>query len=1083
MTDYCATVPGVRDATEPLLENVRRVTYHSSNCPGKILFDSFCLHLLIHFCDLKAQRRTGCVSWVHVACGTEALVDSLLGLVHIMQNKLGVGAYCADNASSLYFLDLSGAIAYILHAIAEYCVQGVPMTAMLDSSVLDLIAGLMKADETLFDLLVHNATGPKASEASALELVKSQDTVTALVSALVAALKPPPPGAKWKNSADRMKYNRTIALGALVKMVGLAAANPQGASAIPGALVDADIVNAIHEALSSPLVNTDEELVQSLMYTLCTLVELGYVDLADMPKDTRKMINHLLMQFPENQYLSSISSSMFQSLTEIFAKGPEAELENIYTRIITLQEKLGAVVEVRDAAQNKCYYYDGATGESSWAINENHMELLQELDTALRIIEGPLNGDLSNTSFGDTACSSFVALLNSHYSDVRVLGRLLKMVEYQMAVPAQRELYGVIDSAGAVPYDLLAYCKLDRAWDIAGSKSDPVLMTVTMMKDLSMIPPYAKHLSLREYIIFLNDFCVSTTHAAEAGTEKYLLKSLMTLVNLCQQNIDVVLICCEIDVPGTISSVVSSPWIGSELQKSIQVVAKTDATSTTAGEGYVFDEIIQVSVQLATALISGSNERRLTVCVATGAGFSTVLGYLSIEISAPTQQSGQKANTGATVSNTSLLSTVLRVLGVFSSSEACAWFMLHRLSCVGLLKARVTKGNMHSTDIIILCLNILANLASVEVTDGNAAVGYDTSEPPPIASVLLADQGGFDLCVAAMKRYPRNVNVIAAAAAVLLNACPEHSFDEEGGHEAVSEDTQKVVYYLGTLKVCEILVKVLGFCVNDGDTRSSDASSACSTSYIIIQLLSMLSAFEELFNELSTGELCSELVQIIFEILTAESASRLELERSGEGTADICDESVFFAAVIFLLQLVRSSQECLNTVYMCSCGLVDVLLELLRTTLSSAAMVQSILSLLGIFAGMSETISKEVAESGMSAFMTIVSSRLTPGSIDETDSEIVSSVFAVITVLVGTESNIRPLIRCGGFELLIRSLGVYMSDANVMMAAVVALDLIAAAEDEYLMVFLQKGGIIAVKKVLDNQEPGISYFFFLFVNS
>lgn len=998
-------------------------------------------------------------------------------MLDIVQNKLLVGRYCSDGVSSLYSLDLDGAIAYILHALAEYRAQGISMPPSLSTSLIDLVVHHLKSDELLFDLLVHNATNDGCTDHGALELARSQGAVDTLVGALITDLRPPLNGMSWALSADRIKYNKTVSLGALTKLVGVAASSPESSVTISKAMLNADIVNVIHEALLSPLVNSDEDMVQSLMYILCTLVELGLVDLADMPKDTRKVINNLLMQFPGNEYLANISSSMFQSLTEIFSKGPEAELESIYAHIIILQQSLGAVVEVRDPSQSKCYYYDGVSGESSWELNVHHMELLQDLDTAVRVIEGPLKGDVSNASLTQEGCQSLVALLNSHYNDVRVLGRLLRMVQYQMAVPVQRDMYGTLDTTGAVPYDLLAYTNLDRSWDLAGAKTDPIATAICMMKDLSELPVYLQRLSLREYIIFLNDFSLETVRRAEGGREVLLQKALDTLINLCRHSNDVVAICFEINITGTISEILFSNWIGMELQNALlgQVNSPGDAHMS------VFESVATSASQLCSALISGSDERRMKVCMETGASFLTLLSSLTIDLPAPALPTGSGAkkttpSTAVSVSNTTLLLVVLRLLGIFSSSDACAWYMLYKLSLVKCLNDHVIRRNMHSTVLIIPCLNIFANIASVEVSDGAAFELIDTAaDQLHMAGVLLLEEGGFEATVSAMKRYSRNVDVIAASAAVLLNACPDQVFDENGIPDELSEEAVLILNAYGRLNLCEVLVKALDFCVSEGETRSSAASSASSTSFFIIRLLSMLTVSDELMVVLSDGDLCSRLVQIIVDILRADLATRTEalIESAEEKVLDVDEETVFFAALEFLLQLVRSSQECLNTVYMCSGGLIDILIELLKTYLSKPIVVQSVLSLLGILAGMSENISIEVAESGMGTFMDIVQSRLTSRSQNgDSDSIVVSAVFAIITVLVNTESNIRPLIRCGGFDLLIKSLGVYVSDAVVMMAAVVALDLIAAAQDEYLMVFLQKGGIIAVKKVLDNQVPG-----------
>ena len=139
----------------------------------------------------------------------------------------------------------------------------------------------------------------------------------------------------------------------------------------------------------------------------------------------------LQMQFPENTYLSAVSASMFQSLSDIYASGPEAELEATYARIISLQAVVGGWMEVR-SGPGQVYFYDGATGSSTWDANSSHFSLIAELDTALRLIEGPLARDLSNTTLSSEACTAFLNLMRSHGGDVRVIARVMRIVGAQV---------------------------------------------------------------------------------------------------------------------------------------------------------------------------------------------------------------------------------------------------------------------------------------------------------------------------------------------------------------------------------------------------------------------------------------------------------------------------------------------------------------------------------------------------------------------------------------------------------------------------------------------------------------------------
>jgi hypothetical protein len=215
---------------------------------------------------VQQQRRGQCVGWVHVAAGTDGLGPALLALLDMARAweadprcsaaaaaaaAAGAGAGAGVGVGAvLYSLDLSGAIAYLLHALAEYGLQGVPLPCALSSHTLGLAMRCERDDETLFDLIAHNVAGAGACEESALAIAAVQPAVDMLVQALVAELRPgngsgssssSSGGGGWGRTPDRIKYNRTLTLEGLSRMAGLAAANTEGTGSIPRSMVAAGI--------------------------------------------------------------------------------------------------------------------------------------------------------------------------------------------------------------------------------------------------------------------------------------------------------------------------------------------------------------------------------------------------------------------------------------------------------------------------------------------------------------------------------------------------------------------------------------------------------------------------------------------------------------------------------------------------------------------------------------------------------------------------------------------------------------------------------------------------------------------------
>lgn len=185
------------------------------------------------------------------------------------------------------------------------------------------------------------------------------------------------------------------------------------------------------QILSSLKTTTDESYIQNAVYLLRVFADsIGITELK-LPKETIKIMSDLTLKYSNNEYLTTVASSISNELSEAFSIGPEAQLEsqlNLFVNYIA-----SGNIWQQLLSDNTPYFYNTTTGNSQWDEPPEYQTQLRLLDDILELIVR-LNLNLSDVNISEECNTTIYSMLYNNIGDININNRLMKFVYAQVVL-------------------------------------------------------------------------------------------------------------------------------------------------------------------------------------------------------------------------------------------------------------------------------------------------------------------------------------------------------------------------------------------------------------------------------------------------------------------------------------------------------------------------------------------------------------------------------------------------------------------------------------------------------------------------
>uniref|UniRef100_A0A7S3K4K4 WW domain-containing protein n=1 Tax=Aureoumbra lagunensis TaxID=44058 RepID=A0A7S3K4K4_9STRA len=330
---------------------------------------------------------------------------------------------------------------------------------------------------------------------------------------------------------------------------------------------------------SSPLdLKNDPNFVANDLYDLNALAESAGIEPMDLPKDSIRVISDAMRTHPENDYIQETGQALIDKLKA--AANAEAPEERMKQKLDDLEGFHEAAADWQMiASSDGNYYYNAATGESTWDQPADHLAFMNELDDLVAIVDD-LEDDLS--SITPEATKDLVGALGTHARDPGVCGRAAKILNAMGKDPAALD-----DLADLGSLDMLI-----PALEHCGSDPDLVNDATELLSNLSKLDKMKAKLSLREYVRVLNQ-----TSLDHMGTSTVVNRCVNILSNLAFNNAEVIGYEYEFNVPYTLKWALQSHLADEETCEACVFAATCLLTDDEPRKKYVCEQLIPEFVE------------------------------------------------------------------------------------------------------------------------------------------------------------------------------------------------------------------------------------------------------------------------------------------------------------------------------------------------------------------------------------------------------------------------------------------------------------------------------------------------------
>jgi len=298
----------------------------------------------------------------------------------------------------------------------------------------------------------------------------------------------------------------------------------------------AGVANALLMSLKDPKNLEDEIFAQNALYSLRTMADLIGVAEMGIGKEGIQIIQSSSYQHSGHDYIQDTTAALLAHFTQAFAGGTEALLEDRLRNLANVHADAAHWQQVV-SEDGTSYFYNSATGESSWEQAAEHFQLENELASILDLVN-TLDGNLRDL---DVSCaSSLVNCIGTHGRDAGVMGKI----------------FGVLSSLCQDDTSASALAQNGNISDIIDSMqfhiSDPTMMeqAIDIINSMSAFDHLKGSLSTLEYITTINN--TVWTHVT---VQKLVLKGCKILHQLSADNELVIGFEMQVNVPSTMKQV------------------------------------------------------------------------------------------------------------------------------------------------------------------------------------------------------------------------------------------------------------------------------------------------------------------------------------------------------------------------------------------------------------------------------------------------------------------------------------------------------------------------------------------------
>jgi len=301
-------------------------------------------------------------------------------------------------------------------------------------------------------------------------------------------------------------------------------------------LKQAGVANALLMSLKDPQNLQDEIFAQNALYSLRTMADLIGVAEMGIGKEGIQIIQNSSYQHGAHDYIQDTTAALLAHLTQAFAGGAEALLEDRLRNLANVHAGAANWQQVV-SEDGTAYFYNSATGESSWEQAAEHFQLENELASILDLVNS-LDGNLKDL---DVSCaSSLVTCVGTHGRDAGVMGKIFDVLstlcqdDKSASILAQNgNISDIIDS---MQFHINDPTMMEQAMDIVNS--------------MSAFDHLKGSLSTLEYITTINN-----TVWTHVKVKKLVMKGCKILHQLSADNELVIGYEMQVNVPSTIKQV------------------------------------------------------------------------------------------------------------------------------------------------------------------------------------------------------------------------------------------------------------------------------------------------------------------------------------------------------------------------------------------------------------------------------------------------------------------------------------------------------------------------------------------------
>jgi hypothetical protein len=238
-----------------------------------------------------------------------------------------------------------------------------------------------------------------------------------------------------------LKSEKNTIIESLIGALTFSAEYASAASQLMTTMISSGCDNAVEILLNNGLVDSilnglrkfgtaDETFAQNAVYMLRVLCDIVGIANVRLPKETMNVLQDIINAFSHNAYCVETSQYVYAMLSEAYAIGPEAQLEQIL-RDIVYHSPSAAGWNTVATDPSQVYYYNHVTGVTQWEQHASHKKVTDLLVEMCEVL-AKLNYKLDDVTIPVATSAAMYTLFNSHGMDIDICKMTMRFVHCQV---------------------------------------------------------------------------------------------------------------------------------------------------------------------------------------------------------------------------------------------------------------------------------------------------------------------------------------------------------------------------------------------------------------------------------------------------------------------------------------------------------------------------------------------------------------------------------------------------------------------------------------------------------------------------